>query len=603
MEQKSRVNNLIDKSVNFIFSKDNRKWLFLIFIIGLILRILLAIRNPVNADEMVHGTHSIGFINSGKLQIMDEDAVWFWLTDLMVKLIGSNLLGLRSLAVILGALSIILIYFIGKEMFNEKVGLFASILFAISAFQLIETRAEMDIAMMFFILFAVYFFTLFLKTDKKPYFFLTFISLGIALMTKQIAITFIPAFFICLIYFKLKNKKPIKWSYFIYGILILLIAVLPIITFNYLLYKDKGLLDLQFARFSRVSIDTYSSIIATIQPFSINTLLFPNQAASGLPGFVQGFLLFAYRETLIITILAVLGLGYFFMRKNEFKLFLILLFLGPFIFLSGTSLLSTHFVWGSFFISLLAAISIATLSEFGKNEKQKKMIIYILFAIIILFLIVKIQTSDAKGFFGNNELNSVISFKEQNIPSTALVVTDSRIYRGQSVFMFWNRHYIEGTTFMQALQQMSTLPGQDTNVDVYYLECATTDCGWGTIQNQPDLNLSMTSLTAAFKSASPALITINGEDNQPYFRIYKSTMGIKSSIFNIADSQRQWFFYPVNYQPHQSIFDNYEFHNTFDRLLNEVSYVLLIAECILAIIIALFVLIMPVKSIKTHKIE
>ena len=64
--------NLLDKILNFIFSKNNTKYLLLLFIAGFILRSIIAINRAPNADEMVYATHAIDIIKSGLLQEMTK---------------------------------------------------------------------------------------------------------------------------------------------------------------------------------------------------------------------------------------------------------------------------------------------------------------------------------------------------------------------------------------------------------------------------------------------------------------------------------------------------------------------------------------------------
>ncbi len=574
-------NKILDKSLEFILSNNPKKYILLLVIIGFILRSLIAITSPFNADEMVHGTHSLGFIESKKLQIMDQDAVWFWLTDFAMKLFGANMFGIRFLAILFGALSIILVYLIAKELFNKKIGLISAFIFTFSSFQLLETRAEMDIPMFFFVMFALYATIIFFKTNKTPYFLITWISLGIAAMIKQIAIIMIPAFLIFYIYYNRKNLKKWKIKQTIYSILILIASVIPILTFNYLLYKDKGILDLQFARFTKIGFETYESIAPTIQPFSLSRLIFGTAERS--PGIIEAFSIFYRYEGILLSVLAIIGLFFFYKNRNKFTLLLISLFTFPFIFLAGTSLLSTHFIFGTFFISILSALTIDKTSQLLKEKKNQKILIYSFLALILVFAFVKVQNSGAKGFLGNNEINQLIEFKEQNIDQNSLVVADSRIYRGQIVFSLWDTHYLEAQHFTSFINS----PGSQNNtlnINTYFIECVIDDCGWGTIQNQPQFNQTMEAITLFFEQNSALVKTIENRQGQPHFRIYRSSIPLNPSVINFAESTHTWFFYPVAYKPKHEVFDNYQTHNLPDRLLDQFAYLILLIEAFFAIL-------------------
>ncbi len=578
-----KTDKVISSIIDFIFAKDHRKWLLLIFLLSLVLRVLIGIRVPFNADEMVHGTHAIGFIDSGKLQIMDQDPLWFWLTDFSMKILGFNVLGIRFMSVLFGALSVLAIYLLGKEIFNGKTGMVAAFIFATSAYQLVETRAEMDIAMVFFVLCAMYFLVVFFKTSQKKMFILGWVSLGIAMMIKQIAVVFILPLMLFSLYYSKKYEKEFRFKQIAQAAAILLILSIPVLTFNYLLYKDKGIVDLQFARFTKISFGTYQAIGATAQPFQVKSLFVPTGGLS--PGLIEGLRMFN-RETPIILLLSVIGLFFLFASKNKFTGLLLFSFLTIFIFLSGTSLLSTHFVWGSSYIALLSALAIVKISEKFKKEQHAKACMYLIIIIIAIFAIIEISSAPAYGFFGKNELGKMIDYKEQAINPNALVVADSRIYRGRIVFMFWDKHYLEANFFPQLLQEMEKMPGDPVPTDTYFIQCIPTDCGWGTVKDQPEFNASMENIVAFFKSKAGPVATINDIEGNPYFHVYKQTFPLKPGVLEVADSTHDWFYYPVAYKPASKIFDNYQTHNALSRFLDRFAHLILYAELVLVLLLA-----------------
>jgi len=287
LKEKLSPDKLITRSVDFIFSKDSRKWVLLMFVIGFILRTLVALRLKFDADEMIYVPQTIHFIEAGKLQIYNQCAIWYWFTDLFNHIFGVNVLGARFFAVLLGSLSIILVYLLGKKIFNEKIGILAAFIFTLSPFQLAHTIGEMDIPMSFFAFLSFYLLILFLEKEKKSLFILAWITLGIAIMVKPIALLFIPAFCLFMLCYNKKHHDDFRWKQILYAALIIIIMVAPVLTYNYLLYKDKGLVDMQFARFTRIGFDFYSGIASTIEPFSLKVLTMPADGA--LPGFIRGF--------------------------------------------------------------------------------------------------------------------------------------------------------------------------------------------------------------------------------------------------------------------------------------------------------------------------
>ncbi len=583
--QESFFNKVIDRTTDFLFSSDSRKWVLLLVVIGFILRILIINRIPLNADEMHYAPQAIGFIDSGKLQIMDEDSLWFFLTNLAMNLFGVTFLGARFMAILFGSLSIILIYILGRELFNERIALIASIIMAFSPAQFIEGRAEPDIMMYFFSFLSLYFLIRFLKTGKNSLFWLTWLSIGLACMVKQVAVVFVPVFFL---YFMIHMKKH-KNTYEIKKILkaagIIILTVLPVLAFNYLLYQDKGILDLQFSRFTRIGLEAYQDLLPTMPSFSAISLVTPQ--LGNPPGILMGGYFFYYLETIASILLAIVGIFFLFKSRYKFRWLLALSFIFPFIFLSGTSLLSTHYVFGTFFISLLAALGISKISEKFKTQKAIQLAVYILVIIILAMSVIKIN-SHSQGFFGANELQQLIDAKSEIIDQNSLVVVDSRIYRGRIVFSLWDRHYLEASYFPNLVKNLDQLPGDVVSMNIYFIEAVSDDSGWGTIKDQSEFNKSMEDLVSFFSAGLQKIKMINDIHGAPHFAIYKGLFQLKASVLDYADSTHSWFYYPVGYKPVSQNFDYYEIYNTFGILLDKSAHIVLYLEVLLVMLLAIY---------------
>ncbi|MFA6889262.1 MAG: glycosyltransferase family 39 protein [Candidatus Woesearchaeota archaeon] len=580
---------LLDKAVGKLFTFDkNFVYVVLIALFGFILRSLVALRTKFSADEMVHGTHAIGFISSGKLQIMDESAVWFWLTDFFMRIFGYNVFGIRFASIFFGTLAIIVIYLICKEVFNKEVGLIAAVISAISSYQLDMMEAGMDTTMVFFVLFALYFFVLSTRKENKFYFYLIWLSAGISVMAKPIGLLFIIPLGLCSIYYHFYKLKSIKIKDYLFVIILLLLIFTPVLTFNYLLYKDKGILDLQFSRFTRISVDTYASIAPTIESFSISTLLVSH--GGGKPGIIVAFKFMYLFESIFVLVFALAGLFFIIKNKNKFLLVFIATFILPFIFLAGTSLLPNHFVFTSYYAVIFASYGIYSSSLLLKNKKHQKILIYALIILILITSYIKIANGDSNGFIGTkNELGQMIDFKETSMDKNAFVLADSRIYRGRIAFMFWDKHYMEGNVFLSALANMDQIPGQE----IYFIECVQDDCGWGGGKVTDDFNKSMEDLVSVFGNQNNYIKTINDVYDKPYFKIYKKTIALKSGMIPAADSLKEWFFYPLNYQPKSKVFDNYQTHTLYDKLLDQAAHAILyitIIICGLLVLLTVYLL-------------
>ena len=585
MEEK---NQFVNKFVDLLFSKNNIKYLIILFILAFILRGLVANNVAPNADEMLHAPHAINFINSGKLQIMDQDPIWFFLTDLSYKIFGVNMFAARFLAVLFGSLSILALYLIVKLLYNKTLALISSIILTFSSFHILMSLAEMDVAMTFFILLSLFFFIKSLKEKNEKYLPLSYIFLGIAILVKQIAITFVPALAIFYIYYKLKNKEKISFKKILIFILIMFIISLPILTFNYLLYKDKGLVDLQFSRFLGIAKETYKPIEATIQPFTFERLFFSSNTQR--PGFIDGISFFWNFDKLIF-ILGVLGFITALLTKKEFLLLWLLSFLFPFIFLSGTSLLEYHFIFGVPILALFAAIFIDFLSEkLSRFKLKKNTIISILVLTLIIF---NISFVVARGVFEKSEITKMMSYSKDNIEDDSLVVADSRIYRGRIVWIFNDKHFLEANYLNELVSKLNDLPGNPKLIKTYFIECVIDDCGWGTINSQPEFNSSMENIANFFKNESNILTTITSRNNEPYFNVYSRDLALKDSVLNAADSTHDWFYYPLRYE--KESFDDYKAQG-FGKFLDLTAHLVLYLEVLIALLSIILIFYILVKN-------
>ena len=569
------LDKIFDKTLNFIFSKDPRKWLVLIMILGFILRFLATSNvTPAVADEMVHGVHAIGYSDAGILNAQNQCPLWFYLTDLAYKVFGVNSFGARFLSFFFGLLTIPLLYLITKKLFNTKVALISAFLLAISSFHIRWALIEMDEAMIFFILFAFFYFIN--GIEKKQRFTLpVFIFLAIAMLIKPITVVFIPAFAFYFFYMLFhekdvkkrnelfrKNKKPL-----ILGSIIFLVSMAPVLVYNYLLYREKGLSDIIFARFFNVAPEIYSGL-----QDGPGTGFLLSKFISSFPGLS----LYFFKVDFLISIFGILGLFLIFRSKKRFTKFFFLSFIFPYIFLLGTQPLTTHLSPFIIPLCMSAGFFIVTITNKIKYIEQKKIITLILILALIINLFIM-----APYLFSKSAVFKARSFTIDNIGENDIVIADARIYRGRIAFMFHDKHYVESSLFSQMYEQTQQIQGGSTiPTKVYFVECIFDDCGWGTIRNQPEFNASVEQMVDFFKNNSQKILTIpaGGDDQEEntsknYFNIYQTTLNLKPQIYTLIDSTHEWFFYPVMWEGER--YDSYELDTFGKNFLHNFGYLVL----------------------------
>lgn len=136
----------------------------------------------------------------------------FWLMAIFIKTFGDNEFVIRLTSALLGFLSVIILYFIGKELFNKWVGFASGLALSSSIWFVFRARSgNLDIPLTFFFLLT---FLLALKSVKNGKFLIPFsISLSFLFLSKTIVpFTIIPSLVIIFWKSKLKVSGMIRSS-------------------------------------------------------------------------------------------------------------------------------------------------------------------------------------------------------------------------------------------------------------------------------------------------------------------------------------------------------------------------------------------------------
>jgi hypothetical protein len=571
--------------------KISPEWILLIIVLlGFVLRIINALRLEVTADDMHFVTHAINIINSGILETYDQSApLWFYITDFFYKLFGVTQLVSRLPSIIFGTLSILVMYSFSNYIFKDKkFALVASFLIATCPFAFSNMRAEMDVTVVFFLLSSVYMLYKGLKEDSNKIVYASFILLGLALLTKIYAVLFIGVNFLYIFYLNYKKNSLLKKSeikkYLIYAGIIL-IFLLPTLSHNYILYNNEGILDLQFTRVLGLgkenSAEFYAWDAQFEKEFSVSELLFGKENIFVSLGFV-------FDLTPIIFILGIIGMFLLYEKKTKLFTLLSLGSIIPLLYLTTIILLPKHFLIVATLLVIPATYTLKRfIFKYGLN------VLYFALLIILIFSFTQLE----KPIFEKEPVGELMSFKQANFEENSLIVTDSRIYRGQTAWVFNDRSYIEGSNFVSALQQVS--PEENLqSTKVYFIECATGDCGWGGIEKGGELDTLMNSVSNAFKQDGQLIKTISisrKNDNNlqkiDYFRIHVLNMDINRQIIDYAAQPKVWFMYPIGYDTSLgSWFDTLNPTTFLERLLYYVSRLIIFLSIFLALISPFYII-------------
>lgn len=570
MEDESRK-GIIDNLINFIFRKRNL-YLILIVLLGLVLRIMLAANAEPLADEMNVALRSIDAHKSGTMNSIDQSHSFYFLNEIAYKLFGGvNLFTARFASVFFGILSILLIYLIVMKLYkNEKAAIISAFLVAISGFQIRYSLAEMDITMAFFALLSSYIFLIAIYDRKDKMYYLSALFLALAIAIKTFAIVWALSYIAFYLYYCSRNKEYKKeylskkgLKIVIICIFIVVIFLLPTIIANYLLYKDKGIVDLQVARFLNINKDIYKGLGGIDSPFMLSQIV---------TGMKAGFSAF-WRFDALISILALLGFVITFKKYKDANIFLFFWFIFVFLFIAGTAWLDTHFVFNTLIFSVFASLFLVEIdSKVMEKMKFKKFLTIALIILLIFNLFVLSPYLTSK-----TAISKMRSFAVESIGSDNLVIVDQRVYRGRTAFMFNDKAYVESENINMILSQLDEkYPGMKKAIKTYFVECIPDDCGWGTIAAQPGLNQSVENMVIFFENNSQRESIIYGggspgeKSGIPYFRVYETTLNINPFIIDAVKQTHSHYFYPVGWEG--EVYDRYSIHNGTDEALNNLGF-------------------------------
>lgn len=223
------------------------------------------------------------------------------------------------LSIIIGILTVFLIYLITKEIFGQKVAFFSSFLYAVSPFVIEQVRRGWNPSSMpFFPLLCFYFFYKFLKEGKIKFLVYWGISFGLGLHFHFSLIFSLPVY---LSFFFLLKKTKGAYKGLVIAIIAILFFFLPVFIFEirHNFITTKSFISFLFFGVEKgkiyhppMSISYYFYLIS----WALTSLIFVGE----------------FKNFLFFTFFIIFGLVFFLKRKEVFKdfafLYLLILFFG-----------------------------------------------------------------------------------------------------------------------------------------------------------------------------------------------------------------------------------------------------------------------------------
>jgi hypothetical protein len=199
-------------------------FIFLLFILGLALRLYIIDFRPLNDDEITAFFYSKGVLTKlypylalsphlpEKIITTSELVPYFMAIGL--KLFGFNEFGVRFTSVLFGSLTIILIYISGKDIFDRRVGILSSLIYAFLPFtiNIAASYARYPSQLQFFSLLTGYLFYKAISGENlsPKYLYGSAISFMATYLSWEGSAFLLPSFFISLILYKRRDFSWIK---------------------------------------------------------------------------------------------------------------------------------------------------------------------------------------------------------------------------------------------------------------------------------------------------------------------------------------------------------------------------------------------------------
>ncbi len=226
--------------------KQNFDWgVISIFLIAGILRFFHLGEQPLFCDEAVHNIAAKYFLSQGLLSLFGH---WhhppfkYYYLRLASYLFGEGLFAFRFFSALAGALSVLALFFLVREVVEEKeIAYLASFLLAIDLLHTSMSRIALEDAVLtFFVLLASLFYYKYIKRPKNLTLFLSSLFFGLSLAIKWQALVLFPAFIAYFILENIKRKERLNWGKLMTVLLSFLIIGFCIYVVTYFPWFQRG---------------------------------------------------------------------------------------------------------------------------------------------------------------------------------------------------------------------------------------------------------------------------------------------------------------------------------------------------------------------------
>jgi uncharacterized membrane protein len=411
-----------------------------IILMGLVLRL-----GPVLSerdywyDEAFTGILLKGSWDDMNQMIFDDvhPPLYYWLAKPWASFFDYSPFGIRSFSLFMGLLTIFSAYWIGRRMFDERAGLLAALITAVSPFAIqYSQEARMYSLFGFLMIWAVYFFYLALKNNHWRNWVLWGVFGGLAYYTHYLSLFFFLVFYGAAVFYEYKFHKTV------FGKAIFLSKQFwtgtGIIFLFFLSWMPYFIPHMMKGNLGWIGVSYLSDIPKTLQIFLFGHPL----GAGGVPN-ANNFQYFFDGSSagliVLIGMTVLLGISWKNKIKREEFSILTILSVGTLLFLIILSHFNLKLYVSRYFMP--AAVMLYILLAGMTTTIFKKASSWLVFFIIFLFLIISLKPIEYKS-----EWYQASKFIDKNINSLDYIVTTSpfdyttmRYYKGTDRLKYYNK--------------------------------------------------------------------------------------------------------------------------------------------------------------------
>jgi len=216
--------------------------------------------------------------------------------------------------------------------------------------------------------------------------------------------------------------------------------------------------------------------------------------------------------------------------------------------------------------------------DISKKEMSYRKIF--VFFVVLFF----VQILIFNNYFHKNPQASARSFMSENIDSDKLVVLDERMY---TLFGYWIANDKNPVTLINFVR-LNNFYKNSTNIIedyVYFVKCASFDCGWGTGKIEGINTYLLEVSLANFGEDWDIMAEFKDEGYDQGYAVFKAKIKYPYEVKRDAYLTNNFYYHSLSWKNPLGSFDHYMPQNKFEIIIHYSAFSILILLTIISIIL------------------